>query len=237
MVHGDTVHDRVDSLRVHAAVAYQSFGIGVESRPEGGLRRANWSRMSTGRRAESYPELMQKGSVCKNMIKVLLYIVTDIVGVDVPEIHAEYREMLEYRKLLLKGMLEVHTVTDEAGQWLNPEQTRRFVKAVDNVLAATLYLSQFYRNSTMYLYQWTVKIHYLNHLKQYVLQNRFNPKFYWVVRDEDHIGRIAQVIKSGLRAGGSVRGSYSTAEKLADGYVLRAVQMTLGLERRRWGVM
>jgi len=237
LVHGATVTERVDSLKVHIAAISYDLGIDSGEQCQGGVRRANWSKMSTGRHSEAYPELMQKGGVVKNLLPVILFICEGVVGTHLPDDLAEFRPFLEYRILLLKGMVAIHEITDRAGQWLRPEEVRDFVTAVENVIAAACWLNKFYVPHGAHMFLLTVKTHYLNHIKEMVVENRFNPRYYWTVRDEDHLGRLSLIVKSSMKAGGAVRSSHTTTEKLCSGYVLRMCMLSRNIMRERWAVM
>jgi len=237
MLYGSTVDERVESLKVHARAIYMDMGIVKGEQPQGGIRRANWSKASSGRNPHSYPILMQKGGVVKAILAVLLHICDNIVTVNLPEEMAAHRELLTYRRLLLRALVDLHEVCDSSGQFFKPEEVARFVSAVDRYIGAKQWLTNYYRPTGSYMYQMTVKVHYLEHLKLTVINNRVNPRFFWVVRDEDHVGRIAMAIKSCMKAGGGVRSSRSIATKLCSGYVLRSLMMAWGIDRTLWGVM
>jgi len=237
MVYGDTVEERVESLAVHMAAAYHDLAIGVSEQPQGGVRRKNWSKASSGRKPDSYCELMQKAGVIKNVLPVLLYIVDKVVGVELPDHMAQYRDLLLYRRLILAGACAMHEVCEQCGQFFTPTEVARFVRAVDNIIAAKIYLNTYYRTRGAYLFNLTIKVHYLLHLKEIVVETHMNPRFFWVARDEDYISRVALVIKSCMKAGGATRSSKGIAYKMSTGIVMRAAMIARGIKRAIWGVM
>ena len=55
------------------------------------------------------------------------------------------------------------------------------------------------------LFNVTYKAHYVQHIALDILRTGFNPRFAWTYRDEDFMGRVAQVAKMCTKARGPLR--------------------------------